>query len=240
MDSLQDSQSKIKTLSLNFLLLMLWFGALWGAVEALIGGLLHYLLPPTVPGKFMIVIATGLMAWSLKKTGKPWAPLAMAVIAAPLKLFSGVVFSLPLNAPAILNPVFGILSQGLGFTVVALALYKLPVHKYARYLGIGAGAGAIYSFVFIGLVAGPGLALFPPMEVVINELGSKFPGWATSVSGLIGFASSSLPYSAIAGGLGGLLVGVLPLDVYPKVKPGALVSGSVLWLTIFFVSSWLI
>lgn len=238
LDSLADNQSEIKTLSLKFLLLTLWFGALWGAVEALVGGFLHYVLPPTVPGKFMIVIATGLMAWSLKKTGKPWMPLAMAMIAAPLKLFSGVVFSLPLNAPAVLNPVFGILSQGLGFTIVAFAIYRLPVHKYAKYLGIGAGAGAIYSFVFIGLVAGPGLALFPPMEVVINELGSKFPGWATSVSGLLGFASSSLPYSAIAGGLGGVLVGALPFDIYPKVKPKALFSGSMLWLTIFFVASW--
>lgn len=236
MDLLGGKQRNLKNFSLNILLLVLWFGTLWGAVEALIGGLLHYFLPPTVPGKIMIVIATGLMAWSLRKTGKVWMPLAISLIAAPLKLFSGVVFSLPLNAPAILNPVFGILSQGLGFTLVTLAIYKLPVRRSMKYLAIGAGAGAIYSFVFIGLVAGPGMALYLPMEA-IKELGTKFPYWAQSVSGLMNFASSSLPYSAIAAGLGGLLVGVLPFNVHPRLNPRLLLSGSVLWLTIFFVSS---
>ena len=236
MASIGDKQEKINNFSLNVLLLVLWFGTLWGAVEALFGGLLHYFLPPTVPGKIMIVIATGMMAWSLRKTGKVWMPLAISLVAAPLKLFSGVVFSLPLNAPAVLNPVFGILSQGLGFTIVALVIYRVSIPKPAKYLAIGAGAGAIYSFVFIGLVAGPGMALYLPMEA-IKELGTKFPYWAKSVSGLMNFASSSLPYSAIVAGLGGLIVGVLPFNVYPKLKPRLLLSGSVLWLTIFFVSS---
>ncbi len=236
MDPLGGEQSNLKSFSLNILLLALWFGTLWGAVEALIGGLLHYFLPPTVPGKIMIVIATGLMAWSLRKTGKVWMPLAISLIAAPLKLFSGVVFSLPLNAPAVLNPVFGILSQGLGFTLVALAIYKLSIPRTIKYLTIGAGAGAIYSFVFIGLVAGPGMALYLPMEV-IKDLGTKFPYWAQSFSGLVGFASSSLPYSAIVAGLGGLLAGVLPFNVHPRIRPKLLLSGSALWLTIFFVSS---
>lgn len=239
MGSLTDDRQNIKNFSINTLLLVLWFGSLWGAVEALVGGLLHYVLPPTVPGKILIVIAFGIMAWSLKKTGKPWMPLAISLIAGPLKLFSAVLFQLPVNAPAILNPVFGILSQGLGFTLVALAIYKIPLPKLTKYLAIGAGAGAIYSFIFIGLVKGPGMALYPPNEI-INELGLKFPKWAKSVSGMIGHASSSLPYSAIAAGLGSLLVGVLPARVYPKLKPEILASGSVLWLTIFFVSSWLI
>ncbi len=239
MAGLSEKQNNLKNFSLNALLLVLWFGSLWGAVEALIGGVLHYVLPPTVPGKFMILLATGIMAWAYKKTGKPWMPLAIAFIAAPLKLFSAVVFQLPVNAPAILNPVFGILSQGIGFTVVALAVHKLTAPKPAKYLTIGAGAGAIYSFVFIGLVAGPGLALYPAMEV-IKELGTKFPGWAKSASGLLGFATTSITYSAIAAGLGSLLVSFLPFKVYPGLKPKRLLSGSVLWLTIFFVSSWLI
>lgn len=239
MGSLTDDRLNIKNFPINTLLLVLWFGTLWGAVEALVGGLLHYVLPPTVPGKIMIVIATGIMAWALKKTEKPWMPLAISLIAGPLKLFSAVVFQLPVNAPAILNPVFGILSQGLGFTLVALAIYKIPLPKLTRYLAIGAGAGALYSFIFIGLVKGPGMLLYLPMKI-IDELGTKFPYWAKSISGLIGFASSSLPYSAITAGLGSLLVGVFPAKVYPKLKPEILASGSVLWLTIFFVSSWLI
>lgn len=239
MGSVTEDQTNLKNFSINTLLLILWFGTLWGAVEALIGGYLHYFLPKTVPGKIMILLAFGIMAWSLRKTGKPWMPVAISFVAAPLKLFSAVLFSLPVNAPAILNPVFGILSQGLAFTLIGLAVYKLPLSRPGKYLAIGAGAGAIYSFIFIGLVSGPGMALYLPMET-IRELGTKFPKWAKTISGLIGFARSSLPYSAIAAGLGSLIVGVLPVSFHPKLKPKILASGSMLWLTIFFISSWLI
>ncbi len=239
MGSLFENQSGIKDNTINLLLLVLWFGSLWGAVEALIGGLLHYILPPTIPGKFMIFMAIGIMAWSYKKTGKPWMPVAIALIAAPLKLFSAVVFQMPVNAPVILNPVFGILSQGLGFSLVALIVHKLTLPKSVKFLTAGAGAGATYSFIFAGLVAGVGLAVYPPMEV-IKELGTKFPYWARSFSGLVSFGSTSLIYSVIAAGIGGLSVSFLPFKEYPKLKPGALASGSALWLTIFFVSSWLI
>lgn len=239
LDLLSDNQSGIKDNTINLLLLVLWFGSLWGAVEALIGGVLHYILPPTIPGKFMIFLAIGIMAWSYKKTGKPWMPVAIALIAAPLKLFSAVVFQMPVNAPVILNPAFAILAQGLGFSLVALMVHKLTLPKSVKFLTAGAGAGASYSFIFAGLVAGVGLSLYPPMEV-INELGTKFPYWAKSFSGLINFGSSSLIYSVIAAGIGGLTVGLLPFKVYPKLKPGTLASGSALWLTIFFVSSWLI
>lgn len=239
MGSLFENQSGIKDNTINLLLLVLWFGSLWGAVEALIGGLLHYILPPTIPGKFMIFMAIGIMAWSYKKTGKPWMPVAIALIAAPLKLFSAVVFQMPVNAPVILNPVFGILSQGLGFSLVALIVHKLTLPKSVKFLTAGAGAGATYSFIFAGLVAGVGLAVYPSMEV-IKELGTKFPYWARSFSGLVSFGSTSLIYSVIAAGIGGFSVSFLPFKEYPKLKPGALASGSALWLTIFFVSSWLI
>ncbi len=223
----------------DYLLLILWFGTLWGAVEALIGGLLHALLPPTIPGKVMIVLATGLMAWSLKKTDKFWAPFAIAMVAAPLKLFSAVVFTLPVNAPAVLNPAFAILAEGLGFSVVYVIFSKVPAPKWAKYLGVGAGAGTIYSFVFVGIVSGIGLSIYPPMEV-IKELGTKFPRWAQTTSGLINFAKTSLPYSTIMAGIGSTLVGLLPVNLYPGTNRKVLASGSALWLTIFFVSSWLI
>ncbi|MFP3952867.1 MAG: hypothetical protein ACOC88_02050 [Candidatus Bipolaricaulota bacterium] len=221
------------------LLLVLWFGSLWGAVEALIGGLLHTLLPPTIPGKIMIVLATGMMAWSFKKTGKFWIPVAIALVAAPLKLFSAVVFLLPVNAPAVLNPAFAILAQGVGFSLVCLVVTRIPAPKWGRYLAVGAGAGTIYSFVFVGIVSGVGLFVYPPMEV-IKELGTKFPYWAQSTGGLINFARTSLPYSTIMAGIGATLVGLLPVNMYPRTDKKILVSGSVLWLTIFFVSSWLI
>jgi len=223
---------------LTLLLLVIWFGSLWGAAEALIGGLLHSLLPPTVPGKIMIVAATGIMAWALRKTGKWWAPVGIAMVAAPLKLFSAVVFVLPITAPVVLNPALGIFAEGIGFSLIYLLFCGLPVARWAKFVAIGAGAGAIYSFVFVGTVVGIGLSVYPPMEV-IKELGTKFPYWARSTSGLINFAKTSLPYSAIMAGIGSALVVVLPAKTYPRLNPKGLLSGSALWLTIFFVSSWL-
>lgn len=222
----------------NLLLLVLWFGTLWGAAEALIGGLLHSLLPPTVPGKIMIVAATGIMAWALRKTGKWWGPVAIAMVAAPLKLFSAVVFVLPITAPVVLNPALGIFAEGIGFSLVYLVLCRLPAPEWPKFVAIGAGAGAIYSFVFVGTVVGIGLSVYPPMEV-IKELGTKFPYWAKSTGGLISFAKTSLPYSAIMAGIGSGLVAILPARTYPKLNPKVLLSGSALWLTIFFVSAWL-
>jgi len=223
---------------ISLLLLVLWFGSLWGAIEALFGGLLHSLLPPTVPGKIMIVLATGMMAWSLRNTGKWWAPIAIALVAAPLKLFSAVVFMLPVNAPAVLNPALGIFAEGVGFSLVYALFSKLPAPKWAKFVAVGAGAGTIYSFVFVGTVVGIGLSVYPPMEV-IKELGTKFPYWAKSTGGLINFAKTSLPYSTIMAGIGSALVVILPLKNHPRLNPRLLLSGSAVWLTIFFVSSWL-
>lgn len=220
------------------LLTLLWFGALWGAVEALFGGLLHILLPPTYPGKVMMGLAMGLMAYAVRRTGKPWIPLGMALIAAPLKLFSAVVFALPVSAPEVINPAFAILAQGAAFALVAVALQRRPVAVPLRFGLIGAGAGALQSLLFVGLVRGPGLWIYPPLNV-LQELGTKFPSWALSASGIASYLSISIPYSALAGGIAALTVGSAPLRARTY-RPMSLLAGAALCLVIFFLASWFI
>jgi hypothetical protein len=220
------------------LLTLLWFGVLWGAVEALFGGLLHLLLPPTYPGKVMIALAVGLMAYAVRRTGKPWVPLGMALIAAPLKLFSAVVFALPVSAPEVMNPAFAILAQGAAFSLVAVALQRRPVAVPLRFGLIGAGAGALQSLLFVGLVRGPGLWIYPPLTV-LQELGTKFPSWALSASGIASYLSISIPYSALAGGVAALAVGFPPLRTRAY-RPPFLLAGTALCLVIFFLASWFI
>ncbi len=220
------------------LLTLLWFGVLWGAVEALFGGLLHHLLPPRYPGKVMIALAVGLMAYAVRRTGKPWIPLGMALIAAPLKLFSAVVFALPVSAPVVMNPAFAILAQGAAFALVAGVLQRRPVAVPLRFGLIGAGAGALQSLLFVGLVRGPGLWIYPPLTV-LQELGTKFPSWALSASGIASFLSVSVPYSALAGGVGALAVGSAPLRARAY-RPAFLLAGTALCLVIFFLASWFI
>lgn len=234
MRRLSVSQSEVGTV----LLTLLWFGVLWGAVEALFGGLLHLLLPPTYPGKVMMALAVGLMSYAVRRTGKTWIPLGMALIAAPLKLFSAVVFALPVSAPVVMNPALAILAQGAAFALVALALRRRPVAVPLRFGLIGVGAGALQSLLYVGLVRGPGLWIYPPLTV-LQELGTKFPSWALSVSGIASFLSISVPYSALAGGVAALAVGSASLRVRAY-RPAFLLAGTALCLVIFFLASWFI
>ncbi len=221
------------------LLTILWFGALWGAVEALLGGLLHSILPPTYPGKIMIALAMGLMAFAVRRTGRPWVPLGMALIAAPLKLFSAVVFALPVCAPAVLNPVFSILAQGAAFALFAVVIYRLPLGVPLRFGLVGASAGVLQSLLYVGMVRGPGLWLYPPL-VVLKELGAKFPYWVLSAGGIGHFLSVSVPYSALAAGIAALAVGFAPLRTRISYRPAFLLAGAALCLVIFFLVSWFI
>ena len=221
-----------------FLLMLIWFGALWGAIEALFGGLVHTILPPTYPGKIMIALAMGLMAYAVRRTGRPWLPIGMALVAAPLKLFSAVIFSLPVNAPAVLNPAFAILAQGAAFAGLAMLIDRERFPLPLRFLFLGAGAGALQALIYVGLVRGPGMALYPSLSV-LQELGTKFPQWVLSLSGVAGFLSTAIPYSTLAAGLATLLLGLVPVRVRRVYRPAFLLAGTLLCLAVFFLASWL-
>ena len=208
---------------------LLWFGTLWGACEALFGGLLHLVLPPTYPGKIMIGLAVGLMAFAVRRTGRPWMPLGMALMAAPLKLFSAVVFALPVSAPAVLNPAFSILAQGAAFVLIAVFLTRLPLARPLRFGFVGVGTGVLQSLLYVGLVRGPGLWLYPSVSV-LNDLGTKFPQWSLSLADIGRFLSTSIPYAVLAAGVAALAVGWVPLRIRARSRPALLVTGTAVCL----------
>lgn len=232
------SSMKGNNLAAN-LLVVLWFGTLWGACEALLGGVLHSYLPPTYPGKFMIAVAMGLMAFAIRRTGRPWIPLGMALVASPLKLFSAVIFSLPVCAPAVLNPAFSILAQGVAFALFAVALGRVLPERPFRFGLAGAAAGALQSLLYVALVRGPGLWLYPPLET-LQALGTKFPHWVASLPQIANFLSVSIPYSVLAAGVAALAIGCAPLRTRVQMRPAVLTVGVVLCLVTFFLSSWLV
>ncbi len=235
---MERSSMKGNNLAAN-LLVVLWFGTLWGACEALLGGLLHNYLPPTYPGKFMIAVAMGLMVFAIRRTGRPWIPLGMALVASPLKLFSAAIFSLPICAPVVLNPAFSILAQGAAFALFAVALGRLLPERPYRFGLAGAAAGALQAVLYVGLVRGPGLWLYPPLET-LRALGTKFPHWAASWSQIANFLSASIPYSLLAAGVTALAIGYAPLRTRAQMRPSVLIAGTVLCLVTFFLSSWLV
>jgi hypothetical protein len=203
----------------NPLLTVLWFGALWGALEAVVGGALHMVLPPTVPGRVMLAVAFALMALAVERTGKPWMPAAMALVAAPLKLLSAWTFALPVVAPAVVNPAFAILAEGAAFSVAAYVLTRIVLPRPTRLATIGATAGALQVAAYVVLVRTAGLALYPPRPE-LQAIGAKFPAWALSADAAWAYVFAGLPLALLAGAVGGLLAGLLA-GLLPQPREGA-------------------
>jgi hypothetical protein len=222
--------------TLHFLLAALMFGTLWGALEASVGGLLHAALPPTYPGRILIVMAAALMAYAVRKTDHAWLPFGMAVVAAPLKLVSAPVFALPLTAPTVLNPAFAILAQGLAFAAAAAAT-QTWWRRDPRVMAIsGAGAGLTQAVVYVAIVAGIGLRLYPSAET-IKALGTKYPSWAMSINTIASYLTGVVGWAVIGSALGALIVSLLPLGRPVVFRPATLVLGSAACLAIFAVVS---
>ncbi|MEE8566774.1 MAG: hypothetical protein V3S76_03430, partial [Candidatus Bipolaricaulota bacterium] len=71
-------------------------------------------------------------------------------------------------------------------------------------------------------------------------LGTKFPYWSLSLSGIGSFLSTSVPYSALAAGVAGIVIGLVPVRVHTSFRPAFVLAGSALCLGIFFLASWFI
>jgi hypothetical protein len=223
--------------TVTLLLTVLWFGALWGAVEAVLGGILHGILPGTYPGQIMMVIAAGLMTYAIRRTGTAWMPLGMAVVAAPLKLFSAAILVLPVTAPQVINPAASILAEGLTFAVAAHLLYRRSSAEPLRFGLIGLGAGALQAVLAVAFVLGPGVRLYPSMAV-LQALGAKYPTWVTSPSATMSYLVTSTVTATLLCALGALVVGLMPLGERRAYRPAWLAVGSAVCLAIFFVASW--
>jgi hypothetical protein len=218
------------------LLVILFLGSLWGAVEAVVGGALHHLLPPTYPGHVMLAVAMALLAYAVRKTGAPWVPLGMALVAAPLKLTSGLVYALPATAPEVLNPALAILGEGAAVAALSALLWRAD--RPGRLVPIAALAAVFQAMVWVGLVRWVGMALYPPGDV-LAALGAKLaPGWAMSLTGMAGVAFGAAPIHLAEGLIGGAVAATLPRPRPVQARPLRLAAGTALCLAICFVASW--
>jgi hypothetical protein len=229
-------RSRLRFTTRDGLLVVLFLATLWGAVEALVGGVLHRILPPTYPGHVMLALAMGILTYAVRTTGRPAVPTAMALVAAPMKLLSGALFVLPWTAPEVLNPALAILAEGLAVSVLA-ALFWRP-GRDAALLPVAAGAAVLQWFVWVALVRGIGTALYPP-DATLAALGAKVaPAWAKSWAGIAGTAPQAMATSLVAGLLGGTAAVALPRPAPLALRPRALAAGTAMCLVVFFVASW--
>lgn len=111
--------------------IVLFYGAVWGFLEASLGGLLHFILFPYT-GQIMGSIAFVLLLRAMRK-GVPVTSVCMiASLAAAIKLVDLYIF--PGNPGAVLRPAMAILSQGMAFALVT-AVFHLPEQRGKRLLG---------------------------------------------------------------------------------------------------------
>lgn len=222
----------------SVILTVLWFGALWGAVEAVLGGALHWVMPPTWPGRVMILVAGAIMTYAIRRTGSAWMPLGMALVAAPLKLTSALVFALPVSAPAVLNPAFAILAEGLGLAVVAWATRRWWQRQPMALTLTGAGAGLAQGLVFVTLVSTIGLAVYPALNT-LSELGTKFPHWVLSADATASYLATTLPWSITAAAVGAAVAALPPIRRRAARRPAELLLGSLVCLVVACTASFL-
>ncbi len=148
---------------------ILFFGAIWGILEATLGYALQF-LPPLVSGSIMFPIAATLMYLTYNNTKSRSAMIYVAAIAATLKAIN---FFLP-GLPPIktYNPMIAIMLQSVVMVVFLPLIKKESV--LVKMSGI-ASVGLSWRLLFLGNIA-------------INHALTGFPfGQLTSLSNMVEF-----------------------------------------------------
>lgn len=107
---------------------IIFFGSIWGILEATIGHLLHF-IPVTIAGSIMFPIASYVLYKGYERTQNKWSLFYMGVVAASIK-------SIDLLLPQIsiyktINPMISILLESLVVVaVVSFLVSKKPHHRY--------------------------------------------------------------------------------------------------------------
>ncbi|MFH1879815.1 MAG: hypothetical protein ABIK64_03370 [Bacillota bacterium] len=140
--------------------MVLFWGAVWGICEATIGYALHFaaVALPGLPGALMFPIGFWCMVQVRKVTGKDYAPLGIAAVAASIKL---VDFLMPgYDAIRVVNPALSILLEGLAVVAVYTVLTAPGrMRDYLKAMGSGVlwrvlFAAYLFAISLFGLPAG--------------------------------------------------------------------------------------
>jgi hypothetical protein len=107
------------------------WGLIWGATEASLGHILHWLSIPGLAGVIMAPIGVWAMARAIKEAERPSAAFAVAALAAAVKMAD---ILLPGRGPIMaLRPALAILAEGLIVSLAfALAAKAAPLRTARR------------------------------------------------------------------------------------------------------------
>ncbi len=131
---------------------ILFFGALWGIIEATLGYVLHLVPVPFLAGTIMFPIAVAILLQAHRRTDSRQAVFAIGVVAASIK---SVNFLTPMNQWGIINPMIAIVLETL---LVVAAVHLLTDERVrtslAAFFGVSLGWRLLYTGWFtIQLIA---------------------------------------------------------------------------------------
>jgi len=174
-----------KRVNLKLVSQIIFFGAIWGIIEATIGYLLHF-LPPTIAGLVMFPIAAFILIKAYKATGSRASMIYVGIIAAGIK---AVNFLVPGMMPfKIINPMVSIVMESL---LVAAAY---PLFSKANWnLKL---AGAVIASVSWRL----GYVLYMAVQFIITGFISKYIATPIDIINFVvlnGFASGLLVFGVL-------------------------------------------
>ena len=134
----------------QFIVLIIFWGSLWGLAEATLGHILHILGIPGLAGFVMFPVGLWTMIQAYTFSGRRSAVLATALVACCIKLTD---FVLPAPTPlTVINPAVAILLESL----VAMAFLPAPAKTgeplcLPRLAGMAFSWRVLYAFVLGGL-----------------------------------------------------------------------------------------
>ncbi|RJX27716.1 MAG: hypothetical protein C4537_00260 [Acholeplasma sp.] len=165
---------------------LLFFGSIWGLLEATLGYALHF-LPILISGSIMFPLAAIILMMAEKKLKSPWSLMWIGLIAASIK---SINFLMPGLLPIkTYNPMIAIMIQSLVMVGVVFIAKKSPQ-------GITMLALGLVSFLWRGL--------FLINDVINHQItGFNFPQLASM--------DATIEFMWVYGSMGGLFLIVLYL-----------------------------
>lgn len=189
--------------------IIVFFGAIWGIVEASVGYVLHF-LPTFIAGTILFPFASVILYKTYQKTNSSVAVLGVGVIAALIK---AVNFLLPVtNMFKIINPMISILLEALVVMVVIRSFVKsnwviktaviaiASVTWRALFLGymgiqalttgfVATQIGSLDAILSFSIVSGLFAAVLSVALLLISDLPVKFMKPMKSISPILSFGS---------------------------------------------------
>ncbi|MGB5925180.1 MAG: hypothetical protein WBH01_03705 [Dehalococcoidia bacterium] len=181
--------NKLKTVSqsgeiLRVVIGILVFGSIWGLVEAILGGALHFVHAPLpIKGAIPGAIGVAIMATFVVMYRRPRLVFWIAVIAALFKPLSAVIYVRPIFDPLVVNPASAILLEGLAFTLVVSLLFKGFESSIKTRIGAGVAAGYLSIILFAVLASAAGMGRWPFLGLTEKVIAALTNGTALAVAG---------------------------------------------------------